>query len=150
MATTTTSRRGPCTPSTRLSSMSLVADGPETRTIGRPSRALGSSAAMSSGTVSTICVGADHADVEVGNEAERATSLTGTPVERDRARLGAAGGAGRERAVERVELARVERRVLDELEPGRSQARLEVGGDTDARGARARRGRPRRPPAGRR
>ena len=35
-ATITTSRRGPWTPSTRFSSMSLVADGPETSTIGRP------------------------------------------------------------------------------------------------------------------
>ena len=79
--------------------------------------------------------------MQVGNEAECATSLTGTPVERDRARLGAAGRTCRDRAVERVELARVERRVLDELDTGRSQSGLEVGGDTDARrpvlGARA-------------
>ena len=37
-ATSTTSWRGPCTPSTRLSSMSDVADGPETNVSGRRSR----------------------------------------------------------------------------------------------------------------
>ena len=51
---TTTRRRGPWTPTTRSSSMSDVADGPETRTMGRPSRADGASRSMSSGTVSTI------------------------------------------------------------------------------------------------
>ena len=51
-ATTSTSRRrGPCTPSTRSSSMSEVADGPETSVIGRPcARRPRASAATASGT----------------------------------------------------------------------------------------------------
>lgn len=53
--TSRTSRlRGPWTPSTRLSSMSEVADGPDTKVIGRRSRAAASSAAIASGTVPTI------------------------------------------------------------------------------------------------
>ena len=102
--------------------MSLVADGPETSTIGRPARALGSSAAISSGTVSTIASAPDDADVQVGDEAQRSAALAGAAVEGDRARLGAAGRAGRQRTVERVELARGERLVLDELEPVRAGA----------------------------
>ena len=43
--------RGPCTPSTRLSSMSLVALGPLIHVSGRA----GSSAATASGTAATIC-----------------------------------------------------------------------------------------------
>ena len=48
-ASTTISVRGPCTPSTRSSSMSLVADGPLMNVVGR----VGSRRATSSGTVST-------------------------------------------------------------------------------------------------
>src|SRR5690606_39766618 len=47
---TTSSRRGPCTPSTRSSSMSLVADGPEIQVSGRA----GERAAIASGTPGTI------------------------------------------------------------------------------------------------
>src|SRR5204862_2808256 len=55
LTTNTSSVRGPCTPSTRSSSMSEVALGPETKVIGRPSRGAGSSAAIASGTLATIC-----------------------------------------------------------------------------------------------
>ena len=127
----TTSCRGPWTPSTRFSSMSLVADGPETSTIGRPSRALGSSAAISSGTDSTIAVRPDHADVEVGHEAQRAAALARPAVEGDRAGDGAARRTGRQRTVEHVELARRQLLVLDELEPVGPQCRIEVGRDAD-------------------
>src|SRR3954470_6017345 len=54
VTTRMSSLRGPWTPSTRSSSMSDVADGPDTNVIGRPSRAAGSSAAMASGTDATI------------------------------------------------------------------------------------------------
>ena len=55
-ATTTTCRmRGPCTPSTRSSSMSEVADGPETNVTARRARTAGSSRATASGTIPTTC-----------------------------------------------------------------------------------------------
>src|SRR6266702_4371713 len=55
--TMTTSRvRGPWTPSTRLSSMSEVAEGPETKVMGRRSRVAWSRAATASGTEPTIWV----------------------------------------------------------------------------------------------
>ena len=52
------SRRGPWTPSTRSSSMSDVADGPETNVIGRAARAARRQAAHASGTVRDDLVGA--------------------------------------------------------------------------------------------
>jgi 3-phenylpropionate/trans-cinnamate dioxygenase ferredoxin reductase component len=53
--TMTTSERGPCTPSTRLSSISEVAEGPETSVIGRCPRSTRSpSSRIASGTSSTI------------------------------------------------------------------------------------------------
>ena len=51
--TNTSSVRGPCTPSTRSSSISDVADGPDTSVIGRPSAAAAASAATASGTDAT-------------------------------------------------------------------------------------------------
>jgi 4-amino-4-deoxy-L-arabinose transferase-like glycosyltransferase len=50
----TSSRRGPWTPSTRSSSMSDVADGPETSVIGRPAEAAPARRATASGTDATI------------------------------------------------------------------------------------------------
>lgn len=50
---TTSSVRGPCTPSTRLSSMSDVAEGPEIIVSGRPARTASARRATPSGTVST-------------------------------------------------------------------------------------------------
>src|SRR5579875_2822439 len=47
--------RGPCTPSTRLSSMSLVADGPLIQVSGRPAEAGRRSRSTASGTSSTTC-----------------------------------------------------------------------------------------------
>ena len=52
--TNTSSVRGPWTPSTRTSSMSTVADGPDTRVIGRPSAATLASATTLSGTDGTM------------------------------------------------------------------------------------------------
>ena len=53
-ATTTATRvRGPCTPTTRSSSMSLVADGPVTMVMGTPERAASATPATPSGSTST-------------------------------------------------------------------------------------------------
>ena len=54
LTTRTSSVRGPWTPSTRSSSMSDVAEGPETSVTGRPSAAASASAATASGTPATI------------------------------------------------------------------------------------------------
>ena len=72
--TRTTCRvRGPWTPSTRSSSMSLVADGPLIQVSGRA----GSSTRDGVGDVGDDLVGADDADVQVGHQAERAPALVG-------------------------------------------------------------------------
>jgi len=52
--TMTSTRRGPCTPSTRLSSMSEVAEGPEIRVSGCARRAASLRAARPSGKVATM------------------------------------------------------------------------------------------------
>ena len=77
---------GPCTPSTRSSSMSLVADGPEMKVCGRP----GSSRAMACGTGRTWSARDDQ--VEVGDEGAPA-ALAGAAVEDDRPGLGDGGRA---------------------------------------------------------
>ena len=57
-ATMTCRRRGPCTPSTRSSSMSLVADGPLTQVVGR----CGSSRPNASGTSATSDIELDRVE----------------------------------------------------------------------------------------
>ncbi len=52
--TKTSSVRGPWTPSTRSSSMSDVAEGPETNVTGRPAAAASARAATASGTPATM------------------------------------------------------------------------------------------------
>jgi len=49
----TSSVRGPCTPLTRSSSMSAVAEGPETKVSGRPASMAGRSRGMASGSSPT-------------------------------------------------------------------------------------------------
>ncbi len=71
--------------------MSLVADGPLIQVCGR----VGSSRASASGTVPTIRLRTDDADVEVGQEAQRAAALTRTGIEDDRAGLGDRDGTAR-------------------------------------------------------
>ena len=100
--TSTTIRvRGPWTPSTRSSSMSLVADGPLMKVSGS---VRGRARASSSGTVCTTCVGAYDADVHVGDEGEGAAALVGRAVEGDGAGLGAGGGAPGDDGGEAVQL----------------------------------------------
>ena len=127
--------------------MSLVADGPETRTIGRPSACarLERRDQLRHGLDDRF--GANHADVQVGDEAESSPALPGAAVEGDRARLGARRGTGRDGAVESVEIAGAEIVVLDEFDAGRPELTVEIHGDPDAaRGRGQREPRPRRRP----
>ena len=109
-----TSLRGPCTPSTRSSSMSEVALGPETSVIGRPSAAAGASAATASGTDAWMRAASTKQMWQVGHERERAAAAVGAAVEHDRAGLGDRERAAGQHAVEAVELARGDRRIVDE------------------------------------
>ena len=115
--TSTSSLRGPWTPSTRSSSMSEVADGPETSVIGRPARAASASRCDGVGHPGDDVAGLDHADVVVGHERQRAAPRARPAVEHDRAGLGDRERAAGQHPVELVERARRERRVvLDELD----------------------------------
>ena len=114
--------------------MSEVADGPETRTMGRPPRADGARRSTSSGTVSTTCSRADDADVQVGNQRDRPPALPLGAVERDRPGVRAGRGTGRHGAVHPVERHGREVVVLHDLEPGRPEGRGQVGRDDDPRG----------------
>ena len=123
--------RGPCTPSTRSSSMSDVALGPETNVSGRPSAAAGASAAIASGTEAWIARRLDEADVEVGHERERAAAAPVAAVEHDGAGLGDRERAAGEDAVDLVEAARGDRRVVDEQLEARQVVRR-AGRDGEA------------------
>ena len=116
-----------------VSSMSLVADGPETSTIGRRSRALGSSAAISSGTDSTIASARITQTWRSGTRLSARRPWPGPPSSAIVPGHGAAGCAGRQRAVERVELAR---RQTPRPRPARRRsgrnAAIEVARDADA------------------
>ena len=94
--------RGPWTPSTRWSSMSLVADGPLIQVSGRR----GSSAASASGTSPTIWSARDDAHVVVGEQRQRPPALARARVEHDRPRLGDRDRAAGQHGVDRVQLAR--------------------------------------------
>ncbi len=111
--TMTSSRRGPWTPSTRWSSMSLVADGPLIHVCGR----VGFEPAERLGHAPDDPVGRDDADVQVGQEAERPPALAGTGVEDDRAGLGDGDRAVGDDAVDRVEVGRRQRRVVADAGP---------------------------------
>src|SRR4029077_1272462 len=87
--------RGPCTPSTRMSSMSLVAEGTEMRVCGRAASSRANASAQSAASWGDRCgqVGGDvsrldHDQVEVGHQGERAPTLAGAVVQDDRAGLG--------------------------------------------------------------
>ena len=130
--------------------MSDVADGPETSTTGRPSRALGSSMRDQLRHGLDDLVGAYDADVEIRDERDRAASLPRAAVERDRARLGARCRAGRERAVQRR---RARRRQSPSSStsstPEAGEARQgRSGGDADARAPAQQRACHRRPRLG--
>ena len=131
--------RGPCTPSTRSSSMSDVALGPETNVSGRPSaRGAGASAAIASGTRRGRRPASTTQTCRSGTSVSARRPLRGAAVEHDRAGLGDRQRAAGEHAVERVEVARRERRVVDDAarRPARRAARRAATA-TAARRARA-------------
>ena len=111
--------------------MSEVADGPETRTSGRPSAAAVLEAAYELGNGLDDLVLPHDAEVEIRQQRQRASPLPRPAVQCDRAGDRAGRGARRERAVELVELLRRKRVVLDELHAGRTQPRVEVRRDPD-------------------
>ena len=111
---TTCRRRGPCTPSTRLSSMSLVAEGPLIQVCGR----CGSRRARASGTSGTTWSLVHDADVQVGQQGDDAAALAGAVVEHDGAGLGDADGGTGDDRVDGVELG-VGQPVVDDRRPGR-------------------------------
>ena len=119
--------RGPCTPSTRLSSMSEVADGPDTNVSGRPSRdGLLEPRDRLWDDPDDLLV-EHHADVQVGHERERAAALGGAAVEDEGAGLGDRDRAAGQGAVEPVELRRPEAAVLDQLDPVRAPFGRQAG-----------------------
>ena len=105
--------RGPWTPSTRSSSMSEVALGPETSVIGRPSRAASASGCDGVGHAGHDRACLDDAHVPVGHERERPAAGALAAVEHDRAGLGDRQSGAGEHAVELIERLRGERRVVD-------------------------------------
>ena len=134
---TTSSSRGPWTPSTRSSSMSEVADGPgdeRERPAARPGEP-----AIASGTEATTGR-LDDADVEVGDERQRAPAGRAAAVEDDRAGLGDRQRAAGEHAVERVELGAARARSSTTSSTPRSPAGRPARHREPTRPARAQRG----------
>ena len=127
--------------------MSEVADGPETSTSG-PALARSLEAARQLGHGLDDLVRATTQTWRSGDERQRAPPLARAAVEGDRAGVRAGRRAGRERAVQRVELARREALVLDELDAGGPQlARGRSAGSPTRRAPAAQRLRRRRPDA---
>ena len=92
--------RGPCTPSTRSSSMSLVAEGPEIQVSGR-ARVEAGHGLRDGGD--DLLRGPYDADVVVGHEGDAAAPLGRSRVQDDRAGLGDGQGAAGDDAVHGVE-----------------------------------------------
>ena len=86
--------------------MSEVAEGPDTKVSGRPSRTAGSSRVHGLRHEADDLALAHDADVKVGNEGERPPALAGAAVEHEAAGLGDAGRTARERPVELVQVVR--------------------------------------------
>ena len=136
----TSSVRGPCTPSTRSSSMSLVADGPLIQVSGRPA---GRRQALDRlGDQLHDLIGADHAQVVVGHQRDGPAALVGRAGQHDGPGLGDGHGGPGDHRVEGVQLssgqiARVDRnRVRSRAAAGRVQAaRRPSGGRARSRAA---------------
>ena len=112
-----------------------MADGPEIRTSGRPALTGGCEPAEQLRKALDDRRTGNDAHVQVGDERQSSPSLARPAVQRDCPGLGARTGAGRERGVEGVELARCQRGVDDHLDAAGSKRRGEVGGDADPKGA---------------
>ena len=143
---TTTSRRGPWTPSTRSSPMSDVADGPDTSTIGRPVARRRREALEELGHGLDHLVARDDADVQVRHERDRSPSLSRAAVERHVSRVGACGRACRHRTVQARRAPAAQPAVDHELDAAGAERARQVGSDDDARRA-VRRERQRRSPS---
>ena len=140
--------RGPCTPSTRSSSMSDVALGPETNVSGRPSAAAGRERGDRVGHRRVDGSASTRQTWKSGTSVSARRPLALAAVEHDRARLGDRQRAAREHAVEPVEPARRERRVVDararapavvrRARRDREPARAVLGGTPPPRPPRAR------------
>ena len=72
------------------------------------------------------------ADVEVGDERDRAPALTRPAVERDRSGIRTGNGARRDRGVQGIELRRRQPVILDESDARRAKRGREIGRDDDA------------------
>ena len=103
--------------------MSLVADGPLIHVCGR----VGSRRAMASGTEPTTWSTCDDAHVQVGQQAERATTLVGAGIEHDRARLRDRHGAAGDDPIEPIEVGMRQERVVGRPAP-RSIPRATLSG----------------------
>ncbi len=119
--------RGPCTPSTRSSSMSEVADGPDTNVTARRARDGGLEPGDGLRDDPDDLLAEHHADVQVGHERERAAALGGAAVQHERAGLGDRHGAAGQGAVEPVELAGRQAAVLAQLDVLRAPCGRQVG-----------------------
>ena len=115
--------------------MSEVADGPEMKVSGRRWSSASATRASASGRSSTICGSLDDADVEVGDERERAAALGRPGREDDRPGLGDRDGAARDGAVDQVEVAWRQLVVLDELDVGAAPGGREPAGRDQPRRA---------------
>ena len=137
--TSTSSVLGPWTPSTRFSSMSDVAEGPEMNVIGRPGRARPSREPGDGlGDEADDLVLADDAEVIVGQERERPPPLAGAAVEDDRPGLGDPQGAAGQDAVARLELVDRQARVAEQRRrPAGAQPSGRSAGTTSRRTPRA-------------
>ena len=107
--------------------MSEVADGPETSTSGRPVATVLEAADELGHGLDDLALPHD-ADVQVGQQRQRPPTLARPAVEGERARRGARQRAGRQGAVQPVELPRVSDESSMSSTPVRSQPRVEVGG----------------------
>ena len=98
----TSNVRGPCTPRTRIISMSAVADGPEIVVM-----SAGFSEASrrnASGNGLDDLIGADDAQVVVGNQRRGAASFAGTMGEHDRAGQGDGQRCQRQHSLAPIEI----------------------------------------------
>ena len=139
---TSSSRRGPWTPSTRESSMSEVADGPgdERHRAARPRAGRRRAGGSRPGPVDDLAL-LDDAQVEVGNQREGAAALPRARIEDKRPGLGDREGAAGEGGADLVEVSTpwplVDNRVQVGREPLVRQIRrhddaVDPGSSTDA------------------
>ena len=97
---TTTSRRGPCTPATRFISIRSSRRGPDASVIGRPARAASASSSMPSGTLPTSSPTGTTHTCRSGTSVSARRPSPAPPVEAERAGLRDRERARRDHAIE--------------------------------------------------